>query len=131
VPQRLLDSPIVRDSAAAVDFITNVLQDFARLAERHVLRRVRDLGAGATDGLRRLVAVDPALILIPEDDRAVQFVANDRVLRGGLEVAVKSGKWEGTLERVCNNGERFTPPTWAPLPVLARIEACLRDDQRV
>jgi hypothetical protein len=54
-----------------------------------VLGGVEDRRVGPADNLFRLVAVDPPRTLVPEQDLAVQALADDRVLGGRLQDATE------------------------------------------
>lgn len=56
-----------------------------RQPARHILRRVQHVGARLPDHFFRFVAVHAARTLVPEDDGAVQVIADDGVLGGSLQ----------------------------------------------
>ena len=61
------------------------IENLARLARLHVLRRVQDGRVQLADDFFRLVAVQPAGALVPEEDLTVEVFANDGVFRGRFQ----------------------------------------------
>jgi len=105
---KLFDSAIVASAQDAVDFITNVLESST---EYSVIGK--DLDGKIllwNEGARRLYGYEPeevvgkanSSILHPSED--VQAGKH----REYLDAALSEGKWEGTINRVRKNGERFT-----------------------
>ncbi|MBI3328660.1 MAG: PAS domain S-box protein, partial [Nitrospinae bacterium] len=105
---KLFDSAIVGNAQEAVDFITNVLESST---EYSVIGK--DLEGKIllwNEGARRLYGYEPeevvgkansAILHIPEDVLAGRH-------REIMDVALREGKWEGMLNRVRKNGQRFT-----------------------
>ncbi|MFZ2853350.1 MAG: PAS domain S-box protein [Rhodocyclaceae bacterium] len=115
----LFDSAIVGDSASAVDFITNILQ---ASTEYSIIGKSLDGTIQLwNEGARRLYGYEPEEVVskansdilhVPED---VQAGKPAQILAAALE----SGKWEGTLQRLRKNGERFT----ARIVITPRLDA--------
>src|SRR5260221_12135418 len=105
---KLFDSSIVSTAQQAVDFITNILESST---EYSVI--AKDLEGKIllwNEGARRLYGYEPeevvgransSILHTPED------VAAGRP-REILDAALREGKWEGTLQRLRKNGQRFT-----------------------
>ena len=105
---KLFDSAIVGNAQEAVDFITNILESST---EYSVIGK--DLEGKIllwNEGARRLYGYEPeevvgransSILHIPEDVEAGRHT--EIVL-----AALRDGKWEGTLQRVRKNGQRFT-----------------------
>ena len=105
---KLFDSSIMSDAPEAIDFVTNVLQ---ASTEYSIIGK----GLDGTillwnEGARRLYGYEPeevvgkansSILHTPEDVAA-------GVPRQTMETALREGKWEGTLQRLRRNGERFT-----------------------
>ena len=104
---RLFDRAIVGNAQEAVDFIANVLE---ASTEYSVIGK--DLDGKIllwNEGARRLYGYEPeevvgkansSMLHTPED------VATGKH-REIMEIALRNGKWEGTLNRVRKNGNRF------------------------
>src|SRR5579863_2556190 len=117
---KLFDSAIVGNAQEAVDFITNILESST---EYSVIGK--DLDGKIllwNEGARRLYGYEPeevvgkansSILHVPEDVET----GKPRQL---LDAALQDGKWEGTLERLRKNGERFT----------ARVVITPRQDNR-
>jgi PAS domain S-box-containing protein len=105
---KLFDSAIVGNAQEAVDFIGNILESST---EYSVIGK--DLDGKIllwNEGARRLYGYEPeevvgkansSILHTPEDVRAGKH-------REIMEIALRDGKWEGTLGRVRKNGDRFT-----------------------
>ncbi|MBI1774411.1 MAG: PAS domain S-box protein [Proteobacteria bacterium] len=105
---RMFDSAIVGSPLAAVDFITNILQSST---EYSVIGK--DLDGKIllwNEGARRIYGYEPEEVVgkanaeilhIPED------VASGKA-RQILDLALREGKWEGTLGRLRKDQTRFT-----------------------
>ncbi|HKW99333.1 MAG TPA: PAS domain S-box protein [Bryobacteraceae bacterium] len=105
---KLFDSAIVGTAQEAVDFIANILQ--ASTEYSMVGKGLDGTILLWNEGARRLYGYEPeevvgkansSILHIPED------VAAGRP-QEIMEIALRDGKWEGTLKRVRKNGERFT-----------------------
>ncbi len=105
---KLFDSAIVGNAQEAVDFITNILESST---EYSVIGK--DLDGKIllwNEGARRLYGYEPeevvgktnsSILHVPEDVKAGKHMEI-------VQSALRDGKWEGTLQRVRKNGERFT-----------------------
>ena len=105
---RLFDDSIVGGPQEAVDFITNILESST---EYSVI--AKDLEGRIllwNEGARRLYGHEPSEVVgkanssilhVPED---VQSGKHKEI----MQAALHQGKWEGTLERMRKNGERFS-----------------------
>ena len=105
---KLFDSAIMSDAPEAIEFVTNVLQ---ASTEYSIIGK----GLDGTillwnEGARRLYGYEPeevvgkansSILHTPEDVKA-------GVPQQTMETALREGKWEGTLQRLRRNGERFT-----------------------
>jgi PAS domain S-box-containing protein len=104
---KLFDSAIVGNAQEAVDFITNVLESST---EYSVIGK--DLEGKIllwNEGARRLYGYEPeevvgkvnsSILHTPEDVQAGRH-------REIMDVALREGKWEGPLNRVRKNSQRF------------------------
>ncbi|MGE0682234.1 MAG: PAS domain-containing sensor histidine kinase, partial [Candidatus Binatia bacterium] len=104
----LFDSAIIGNAQEAVDFITNILESST---EYSIV--AKDLNGNIllwNEGARRSYGYEPeevvgktnaAILHTPED---VQAGRHHEI----LELALREGKWEGLLQRLRKNGERFT-----------------------
>ena len=104
---KLFDSAIVGDAREAVNFITNILESST---EYSVIGK--DLDGKIllwNEGARRLYGYEPeevvgkansSMLHVPED------VKSDKH-RQIMQIALREGKWEGTLNRIRKNGQRF------------------------
>src|SRR5882757_7389706 len=105
---KLFDPAIIGDPQAAMDFITNILESSTQYS---VI--AKDLSGKIllwNEGARRLYGYEPeevvgkansSILHAPEDiaaGRPVEILAS----------ALNEGKWEGTIERLRKNGQRFT-----------------------
>ncbi len=105
---KLFDSAIVGNAQEAVDFIGNILESST---EYSVIGK--DLDGKIllwNEGARRLYGYEPeevvgkansSILHTPEDMESGKA-------REIMEIALRDGKWEGTLNRVRKNGQRFT-----------------------
>ncbi|MCI0579535.1 MAG: PAS domain S-box protein [Chloroflexi bacterium] len=105
---RLFDSAIVKTAQEAVDFIGNILESST---EYSIIGK--DLDGKIllwNEGARRLYGYEPeevvgqaysSILHTPEDVQAGKP-------REIMDAALQHGKWEGTLDRVRKDGERFT-----------------------
>src|SRR5690349_2786410 len=105
---KLFDNAIVGNAQEAVDFIANILESST---EYSIIGK--DLEGKIllwNEGARRLYGYEPeevvgransSILHIPEDVEAGRHT--EIVL-----AALRDGKWEGTLQRVRKNGQRFT-----------------------
>ena len=105
---KLFDSAIVGNAQEAVDFIGNILESST---EYSVIGK--DLDGKIllwNEGARRLYGYEPeevvgkansSILHTPEDVKAGKH-------REIMDIALRDGKWEGTLGRVRKNGDRFT-----------------------
>jgi PAS domain S-box-containing protein len=105
---KLFDSAIVGNAQEAVDFIGNILESST---EYSVIGK--DLDGKIllwNEGARRLYGYEPeevvgkansSILHTPEDVKAGKH-------REIMNIALRDGKWEGTLGRVRKNGDRFT-----------------------
>jgi PAS domain S-box-containing protein len=105
---RFFGGAIVGGAEQAVDFIGNVLESST---EYSIVGK--DLDGRIllwNEGARRLYGYEPeevvgkansSILHVPEDVRAGRH-------REIMEIALATGKWEGTIGRVRKNGERFT-----------------------
>src|SRR2546427_3138342 len=104
---KLFDNNIVGTSEVAVDFIANILESST---EYSIIGK--DLDGKIllwNEGARRIYGYEP--------EEVVGLASSDILhtpedVRGGkpnqiTEAAVRDGKWEGTLDRIRKNGERF------------------------
>src|SRR3989441_4244309 len=104
---KLFDSQIVGNAQEAVDFIGNILESST---EYSIIGK--DLDGKIllwNEGARRLYGYEPeevvgraysSILHTPEDVAAGKP-------REYMDIALRDGKWEGTIERVRKNGERF------------------------
>ena len=105
---KLFDSSIVSDASGAVTFITNILESST---EYSIIGK--DLEGKIllwNEGARRIYGYQPeevigkafsSILHVPEDVESGKD-------RENMQVALRDGKWEGTLDRVRKNGQRFT-----------------------
>src|SRR5688572_14998144 len=105
---KLFDSAIVSNPQEAVDFIGNILESST---EYSVIGK--DLDGRIllwNEGARRLYGYEPeevvgkansSILHTPEDVKSGKH-------REIMEIALRDGKWEGTLGRIRKNGDRFT-----------------------
>jgi PAS domain S-box-containing protein len=105
---KLFDSAIVGNAQEAVDFITNILESST---EYSVIGK--DLEGKIllwNEGARRLYGYEPeevvgkansSILHVPEDVTAGRHTEI-------VQAALRDGKWEGTLQRMRKNGQRFT-----------------------
>ena len=105
---KLFDSTFVGTAQDAVDFITNILESST---EYSVI--AKDLEGKIllwNEGARRLYGYEPeevvgkansSILHVPEDIEA----GKPREILG---VALRDGKWEGTVNRLRKNGQRLT-----------------------
>lgn len=105
---RLFDSSIMSTAQAALDFVTNILESST---EYSIIGK--DLDGKIVlwnEGARRVYGYEPEEV-VGTANAAILHTAAD--VRAGkhkeiLETALRDGKWEGVVERVRKNGERFT-----------------------
>src|SRR5438445_11689174 len=105
---KLFDSPIVSTAEQALEFIGNILESST---EYSVIGK--DLEGKIllwNEGARRLYGYEPeevvgrlnsSILHTPEDVQSGKP-------REILDAALRDGKWEGTLQRMRKNGQRFT-----------------------
>src|SRR5437867_266950 len=105
---KLFDSTIVSTAEQALEFIGNILESST---EYSVIGK--DLNGKIllwNEGARRLYGYEPGEVIgkanssilhTPEDVKAGK---HDEI----MQVALREGKWEGTLNRLRKNGQRFT-----------------------
>jgi len=108
MPADLFDKTVIRESQEAMDFMANVLE-----ASTEYSIVGKDLDGRIllwNEGARRLYGYEPeevvgkansSMLHVPEDVRAGRH-------REIMDVARRDGKWEGTVERMRKNGQRFT-----------------------
>jgi PAS domain S-box-containing protein len=105
---KLFDSAIVGNAQEAVDFITNILESST---EYSVIGK--DLDGKIllwNEGARRLYGYEPEEV-VGKANSSILHVPEDVQARRHTEIvqaALRDGKWEGMLQRVRKNGERFT-----------------------
>src|SRR5579864_2102964 len=105
---KLFDPAIMGDAPDAIDFVTNVLQ---ASTEYSIIGK----GLDGTillwnEGARRLYGYEPEEV-VGKANSSILHTAEDvkaGVPKQTMETALREGKWEGTLQRVRRNGERFT-----------------------
>src|SRR5690349_17817568 len=102
------DSTILADAAGALDFITNVLQ---ASTEYSIVGKSLD---GTillwNEGARRLYGYEPEEV-VGKLNSSILHTEEDNKLgkpREILDIALSTGKWEGTIQRRRKNGEHFT-----------------------
>ncbi|HZT05533.1 MAG TPA: PAS domain S-box protein [Chloroflexota bacterium] len=105
---KLFDSTAIRDTEEALNFIENVLESSTEYSMIH-----KDLSGTIllwNEGARRIYGYEPDEVIgransdilhVPEDVMAGRP-------REIMEAALRDGKWEGTLNRMRKNGQRFT-----------------------
>src|SRR5436309_4207374 len=105
---KLFDSTIIRGVQEAIDFMANVLESSTEYSMIG-----KDLDGKIllwNEGARRLYGYEPeevvgkansSILHVPEDVKSGKH-------RETMEVALREGKWEGTLSRVRKDGDRFT-----------------------
>ncbi len=105
---KMFDSSIVGDAPGAVTFITNILESST---EYSIIGK--DLEGKIllwNEGARRLYGYEPeevigkaisSILHTPEDVKSGKD-------RENMKVALRDGKWEGTVDRIRKNGSRFT-----------------------
>ncbi len=108
MPTQLFDNSIVGTSEQALDFIGNILESST---EYSIVGK--DLDGKIllwNEGARRLYGYEPeevvgkansSILHVPED---VQSGMHREI----MDTAQRDGKWEGTLNRIRKNGQRFT-----------------------
>jgi PAS domain S-box-containing protein len=105
---KLFDGAIVGNAQEAVDFITNILESST---EYSVIGK--DLDGKIllwNEGARRLYGYEPEEV-VGRANSSILHLPEDVVAGRHTEIvhaALQAGKWEGTLQRVRKNGERFT-----------------------
>ena len=104
---KLFDNAIV-GTEQALDFISNILESIHRIF--HHRQGSGRQNPALNEGARRLYGYEPeevvgrvnsSILHTPEDVRAGRH-------REMIAVALRDGKWEGTIQRVRKNGEHFT-----------------------
>jgi len=105
---KLFDRAIVGNAQEAVDFITNILESST---EYSVIGK--DLDGKIllwNEGARRLYGYEPEEV-VGKVNSSILHVPDD-VKKGKhrqiIEVALRDGKWEGTINRLRKNGQHFT-----------------------
>src|SRR5579864_2270360 len=104
----LFDPSIMGSTEEAVDFVTNILQASTEYS-------IVGKGLDGTillwnEGARRLYGYEPEEV-VGKANSSILHTAEDvkaGVPKQTMETALREGKWEGTLQRVRRNGERFT-----------------------
>jgi PAS domain S-box-containing protein len=105
---KLFDKAMVGNTQQVVDFMTNLLQASTEYA---IIGQALD---GTillwNEGARRLYGYEPGKV-IGQANSAILYTPED--VQAGrpreiLEIALRDGKWEGTLKRVRQNGQQFT-----------------------
>ncbi len=104
----MFDSAIVGNAQEAVEFISNILESST---EYSMIGKALDGRILLwNEGARRVYGYEPeevvgkanaAILYVPEDVLA----GKDREI---MAIALREGKWEGTIGRIRKNGERFT-----------------------
>ena len=105
---KLFDSAIVGNAQEAVDFIGNILESST---EYSIIGK--DLDGKIllwNEGARRLYGYEPEEV-VGKANSSILHVQED--VKAGkpreiLDIALKNGKWEGTMARLRKNGQRFT-----------------------
>ncbi len=105
---RLFDNSIVGGPQEAVDFITNILESST---EYSVI--AKDLEGRIllwNEGARRLYGYEPSEVVGKANSSILHVPEDVRIGRHKeiMQAALAQGKWEGTLERMRKNGERFS-----------------------
>src|ERR1700704_5364681 len=105
---KLFDNSIVRGPQEAVDFIGNILESST---EYSIIGKDLDgMILLWNEGARRIYGYEPeevvgkansSILHTPEDVQAGKP-------REILDASLREGKWEGTLQRLRKNGQRFT-----------------------
>jgi PAS domain S-box-containing protein len=104
---RLFDRAIVGNAQEAVDFIANVLE---ASTEYSVIGK--DLDGKIllwNEGARRLYGYEPEEV-VGKANSSILHTSEDVASgkhREIMDIALRDGKWEGTLNRVRKNGDRF------------------------
>ncbi len=104
---KLFDSALFGESRQAFDFITNLLEsstEYSIIATGHDGRILL-----WNEGARRVYGYEPEE-MIGSETSEILHTPEDRAAGKPAEiqrVALRDGKWEGTIERVRKNGERF------------------------
>jgi len=105
---KLFDSAIVGNAQEAVDFIGNILESST---EYSVIGK--DLDGKIllwNEGARRLYGYEPEEV-VGKSNSSILHTSEDVAAgkhREIMTVALRDGKWEGTLGRIRKNGDRFT-----------------------
>src|SRR3989449_3971682 len=105
---KLFDNAIVGNAKEAVDFIANILESST---EYSLIGK--DLDGKIllwNEGARRMYGYEPEEVVGKANSsilHAPQDVASGKP-RELLDAALRDGKWEGTIQRVRKNGQRFT-----------------------
>ncbi|HEY3128451.1 MAG TPA: PAS domain-containing protein [Acidobacteriota bacterium] len=105
---KLFDSAIVGNAQEAVDFIGNILESST---EYSIIGK--DLDGKIllwNEGARRLYGYEPEEV-VGKANSSILHTPEDTAsgkAREIMETALHEGKWEGTLNRVRKNGQRFT-----------------------
>src|SRR6185503_6017707 len=105
---KLFDSAIVGNAQEAVDFIGNILESST---EYSIVGK--DLDGKIVlwnEGARRLYGYEPTEV-VGKANSSILHAPEDDSSGGHREImqeAVRDGKWEGTLQRLRKNGQRFT-----------------------
>ena len=118
---RLFDSVTVGDAHEALDFLTNILESST---EYSIIGK--DLNGNIllwNEGARRLYGYEPEEVVGKVNATVLHTPENVQAgkQREILENALRDGKWEGMLQRMRKNGERFsarviiTPATAPPV----------------
>src|SRR5260221_4365709 len=105
---RLFDRAIVGDVHEALDFITNILESST---EYSIIGK--DLDGKIllwNEGARRLYGYEPEEVVGKANATILHTPENVQAGKQHeiLESALRNGKWEGMLQRLRKNGERFT-----------------------
>src|SRR5438477_111208 len=106
--QKLFDSAVLREAEDAMDFLAGVLE---ASTEYSIIGKGLDGEILLwNEGARRLYGYEPEEVV----GRAYSSILHtpEDVAAGKpqeyMDVALREGKWEGTIERVRKNGQRFT-----------------------
>jgi len=105
---KLFDSAIVGTAQEAVDFIANILQASTEYS-------IVGKGLDGTillwnEGSRRLYGYEPEEVVGKANSSILHIPADVASGRHSeiMEIALREGKWEGTLQRARKNGDHFT-----------------------
>ena len=105
---KLFDKKILSTAESALDFIGNIMESST---EYSIIGK--DLDGTIllwNEGARRLYGYEPEEV-VGKKNSSILHTSED--IRSGkprqmLDIAIQKGKWEGTIERVRKNGDKFT-----------------------